>query len=109
MQLPEIYTSFCEYIRTSPHLYFIGSDFAGLHNNLQEPAIELLAENNTVNFLTETDFVFLMHQGYIFLYFSTTQLPDPDVWIYTESDEQPRLVSKLSSFLEEEKLHAKNN
>ena len=58
----------------------------------------LLVECNVENFLLEKDFVFAVHQGYEFLYFTTGESDDPPVKRYIEDDCGPVQVS--SSFSE---------
>lgn len=62
-------------------------------------AIALLEESNSSYVLTKTDFVFLMNQGYEFLFFSVnTSEQTTKVYRYEEGDELPQEVA--SSFEE---------
>lgn len=99
MLLPEIYRRFCEKARRSVPPRFVGSDLFNDRFDLKEAAIELLKENNVENFLSDEDFVFMMHQGYIFYYFKADGNPNPDVWGYTEVNNERRNFGPLADFL----------
>lgn len=86
IKLPELY---CDWLRTmgrdAGH-YLQGSDaFYPAILELRDWATELLVENGNPFSLPDDAFVFLMHQGYQFLYFRTvSQNPDPPVMYYFE-------------------------
>ncbi|WP_444911673.1 SMI1/KNR4 family protein [Microbulbifer sp. PAAF003] len=65
---------------------------------LQEWARELLEEDNSNFKLPENSFVFLMHQGYQFMYFVCDGNENPEVWYYNEGDMEPAV--KWKSFSE---------
>jgi len=98
---PEIYKKFYQKCKSSTPKGMVGTDLFNNHNKLKEWAIELLNENNTENFLKDDDFVFMMHQGYIFWYFQANGNPNPIVYGYNEEDLLPKRISDLKNFLNE--------
>lgn len=50
-----------------------------------ELAVELLDENNFSEKLTDNQFVFMMHQGYMFWYINLDEGDNPAVYLYDES------------------------
>ena len=80
----------------------VGTD---LWNNnrfdLIEGAVELLAEDGINNFLQGDDFVFMMHQGYMFWYFKANGDPDPIVYGYHEGKYEPDNFGRFSDFIKE--------
>jgi hypothetical protein len=77
---------------------FIGSDCTTRHlPGLRGGADDLLRRNGTPFTLPEKAVVFLMHQGYYFVYFLADQRSeDPPVFAYLEGDPAP--VKKAESF-----------
>lgn len=73
----------------------VGTDLFYRHPDLYESAIELLEEDEVKNFLQKDDFVFMMHQGYMFWYFKADGTPDPDIYFYYEIT---RLVENRGPF-----------
>ena len=57
----------------------VGTDLFNNKDKLKEWALDLLKEDNTENFLTDNDFVFMMHQGYMFWYFKIDGTENPSV------------------------------
>ena len=100
MILPEIYVDFCKRCKRSMPANLVGTDLAGVDDGLYDAAVELLEENNVDNFLTDEDFVFLMHQGYVFAYFRADGQPDPDVYIFSEPGKKRENKGSLSRFLD---------
>lgn len=60
---------------------------------LNDGAVELLAEGDSDFSLPPDAFVFLMHQGYQFMFFRATEGDDPPVYHYHEGDDAPRRIS----------------
>ncbi|GAA3619799.1 hypothetical protein [Flavivirga jejuensis] len=60
----------------------------------------LLEEDNAKNFLANNDFVFMMHQGYMFWHFKADGNENPDVYFYQEQSLIPDKKTDLKSFLE---------
>jgi hypothetical protein len=77
---------------------FIGSDCTTRHvPRLRQGAEELLREFGSSFTLPENAVVFLMHQGYYFVYFvADAGLEDPPVFAYLEGDAAP--LQKAESF-----------
>ncbi|WP_340014390.1 SMI1/KNR4 family protein [Paenibacillus sp. FSL K6-1318] len=69
---------------------------------LKEFAVELLDENNFSEKLTDNQFVFMMHQGYMFWYFNLDEGDNPAVYLYDESldlTKFKKVSDTLSEFL----------
>ncbi|MEK4854845.1 SMI1/KNR4 family protein [Paenibacillus sp. FSL H7-0756] len=69
---------------------------------LKEWAVELLDENNFPKKLTDNQFVFMIHQGYMFWYFNLDEGDNPPVYHYDESLDLidfRKVSDKLSGFL----------
>ena len=101
VKLPPIYRAFLAIMGKSAGSLFVGSDaFFPQILGLRCDAEELLEENSSPFTLDSTDVVFLMHQGYQFMFMHGSD-DDPPVFLYKEGDDRPSLVaSRLSSFLE---------
>ncbi len=69
---------------------------------LKEWAVELLDENKFPEKLTDNQFVFMMHQGYMFWYFNLDEGDNPSVYFYDESldlTDFKKVSDTLSEFL----------
>lgn len=99
--LPKIYKDFYDVCSGAIPANLVGTDLFNQHKELQESAFELLEENRIDNFLDEKDFVFMMHQGYIFWYFKADGNANPTVFMYDESRLKPEDVGLLSEFIKE--------
>lgn len=101
VKLPSIYLAFLAAMGRSAGSLFVGSDvFFPLVLGLRRDAEELLEENGSPFELDGTDVVFLMHQGYQFMFMHGPD-DDPPVFLYKEGNDGPDLVaSRFSSFLE---------
>lgn len=71
------------------------------HSDLRTGAEELLEEDGIKNFLDPGDFVFMMHQGYMFWYFKANGESDPIVSGYYEGKLKPDIIGRFSSFVKE--------
>jgi SMI1-KNR4 cell-wall len=91
IKLPSTYRQFLARMGRSAGAFLSGTDFlfADLPE-LRRQAERLLEEANVSFCLAEADFVFAVHQGYQFLYFTTGQLDDPAVWHFAEGVSEPR-------------------
>ena len=58
MILPPLYLDFVRQCKKSFPASLLGTDFAFTSDELKKAALEILAENQVENFLTEDDFVF---------------------------------------------------
>ena len=96
---PEIYKEFFRNCQSETPTHLVGTDLADKYPNLNEWAIELLEEDGANFALEPDDFVFLMHQGYVFCYFKADGNADPQVYRYTEGKLERESAGKLSDFL----------
>ncbi|WP_428229199.1 hypothetical protein [Flavobacterium sp.] len=96
---PLTYKKFYEQCEISLPQVFVGTDLFNRYKELKIWALELIKEDKCDNFLTQTDFVFMMHQGYMFWYFNANGETDPDVYFYEERMMNPRKISSLNYFL----------
>lgn len=99
--LPEIYKDFYRLCSYSIPQKLIGTDLRNSYPQLNQGAKELLKEIGIDDFLDDKDFVFMMHQGYIFWYFRANGNPDPVVYGYFENNVLPDNLGHLSVFIEE--------
>lgn len=91
--LPEAYRQFLQVMGKSAGRFMQGSDFLyPVIADLQTRARKLLADDGVAPFLTSSDIVFLMHQGYEFLFMRPASAKDPSVWAFGEGDEKPAQV-----------------
>src|SRR5262249_42127606 len=100
LQLPSIYEEFLTRIGKGAGRFLDGSDylFPALLR-LREEAESILDESETQFKLDAKDFVFVGHQGYEFLYFNSSQAPDPPVFLLTEGGEPRRVFARFSEWL----------
>lgn len=102
ISLPEIYRRFYETCSFTIPKNLVGTDLLNnTSDNLNDHAAELLEENGVENFLDNMDFVFMMHQGYIFWYFNANGDNDPIVYAYYDGKLSPDNLGRLSTFLKE--------
>lgn len=99
LNFPDIYKTFYESCLKKTPTKMIGSDLVGEEYELLKWAIQLLEENQIDNFLEANDFVFMMHQGYMFWYFKADGTPNPDVFYYREGKSKPEREFPLSEFI----------
>jgi hypothetical protein len=90
IQLPEIFKDFYIKYKTNLPEQFTGSDLFNDTIELSECANKLLKEDGVESFLSPDDFVFMVHQGYMFWYFKADGNNNPKVYFYQEG----ALVSK---------------
>ncbi|HRU98547.1 MAG TPA: SMI1/KNR4 family protein [Ruminococcus sp.] len=97
IKLPSAYVEFMRYAGSGN--FWIGSDcsFDDVPK-LREWADELLEENSFPCKLKEDDFVFWMHQGYMFYFFNLSEGDDPPVYYYSEAAEISSFVKCSDSF-----------
>ncbi len=87
-----------EFLKNGDALFeerLIGSDIKPPHlENLNEWASELLEDNGTPYELKADDFVFCMHQGYMFNFINCSEdVNDPPVYYYCEGESNIKKVS----------------
>jgi hypothetical protein len=93
VRLPSTYKAFLAGFGKGAGHFLEGSDFlfpAVL--NLRSEAERLLITSHGPFRLTRNHFVFVMHQGYEFLFLDTEFDNDPAVFLFTDGDEQPQQV-----------------
>ncbi len=102
-KLPALYRNFLTGMGKGAGLFFRGTDlFFPALLELRNYAEELLRENDISWKLPEDACVFLMHQGYQFMYFKTTQGDDPPVFHYLEGNEKSeKKWESFSDFLKQ--------
>ena len=101
ISLPELYRAFYYRCSFSAPLKLVGTDLRNRNPELNKWALELLKEDRLKNFLDKDDFVFMMHQGYIFWYFKANGDSDPIVFGYHEGRSKPDNLGPISIFLKE--------
>lgn len=88
---PTVYRRFLRLVGRESGEFMDGSVFHGPQLvRLQAAARELLSETSAAWTLEPSDFVFLMHEGYEFLFFRADDSDDPPVYFYLEHDPAPR-------------------
>src|SRR3974390_386191 len=91
--LPSIYRQFLERVGRAAGTVLSGTVFLSARlPELRRQAERLLDQAGVPFRLADADFVFAMHQGYQFLYFTTGEVDDPAVWHFADGDAQPRRV-----------------
>ena len=100
-KLPAAYIEFMSVMGNGTGGRYMGGDSCFMNEifNLKQGAIELLEENESMNLLTDDDFVFWMSQGCMFCFFSLTEGDDPPVYFYNESGED-RFIKVADSTVE---------
>jgi hypothetical protein len=98
--LPQAYRQFLARMGRSAGLFLRGSDFLyPAVKSLKVDAKRLLKETSSRWALAPTDFVFVGHQGYEFLFFDCTRGEDPPVWRLSENEEPIQVYSTFSNWL----------
>lgn len=98
-RLPQVYLDF---MRKAGAEFSV---FAGSSYTLEElpllkkAANELLGENNVSEKITDNMFVFLMHQGYQFVYFNLEENENPPVYYYGEGEGLETPIKVSESFI----------
>jgi len=99
LSFPEIYKEFYKRCESSIPKGMVGTDLFNNHKELNKWAKELLDEDNAENFLDNDDFVFMMHQGYMFWYFKANGKENPKVHFYCEGQITPKEICTLEYFI----------
>lgn len=103
--LPAAYRAFLLWMGVDAGPLLVGSQWSCRYlADIQEYAVELLAENVFPQPLPDDAFVFWMHQGYQFLFFRCAEGDDPPVYYYHEArhkaDFEP-YAERFSDFISE--------
>ena len=94
ISLPKSYKIFLSKMGSKAGTFMRGTDFYYRHlPKLRGCAEELLKEWDCSFTLSETDFVFLCHQGSQFMYFDTATGDDPPIYHYKEAQYEPQKVN----------------
>ena len=104
IELPDLYLDFYEAIRRKMPKSLVGTDILKDVDEFNLWAEELLAENGIKSFLTEKDFVFMVHQGYIFWFFKADGTRDPIVFCYSEEDKSKIEIGPFSEFMTQNEI-----
>lgn len=99
--LPKAYIEFMSIMGNGTEGNYMGGDSCFMNEiyDLKQGAIELLEENESINVLTDDDFVFWMSQGCMFCFFNLTEGDNPPVYFYNESGED-RFIKIADSVVE---------
>lgn len=101
--LPKAYIEFMSVMGNGTEGHYMGGDSCFMNEifDLKQGAIALLEENESVNTLTDDDFVFWMSQGCMFCFFKLTEGDNPPIYFYNESgvDEFIKVADSLVEFL----------
>lgn len=101
LKLPLAYKDFLSLFGKETENFLAGSDFTYPRVlELRESAENLLAETGSSYSLKKNDYVFFMHQGYAFLFFTVDGSPDPPVMRYQEFEEIAQATKSFSEWLE---------
>lgn len=96
---PKIYKDFYMFCEKFTPEGMRGSDLFNKYKELNDWAKELLKEDGVEDFLNYDDFVFLMHQGYMFWYFKANGEENPKVYYYHEGQKKPKEICSLEEFI----------
>ena len=101
ISLPKVYKDFYTLCSFSTPKELVGTDLFNRGLELNQGANELLKADGTEFSLDDDDFVFMMHQGYMFWYFKADGNPDPIVYGYHEGKLKPYSFGPFSDFVKE--------
>jgi len=99
--LPIQYKKFYLQCEKSIPKNLIGTDLVNKYKELNKWASELLKDDNAEFEIEKEDFVFMMHQGYIFWFFKVNGNENPMVYEYFEGALKADKKSLLEEFLKE--------
>jgi SMI1/KNR4 family protein SUKH-1 len=100
-RLPAAYREYLLWMGHGAGTFWRGTDaFYQSLPRLQVGAVELLNENSFEQVLPENAFVFLMHQGYQFLFFLLGGDEDPPVYYFSEGTGQHSFTQSFNAYSE---------
>lgn len=99
--LPKAYIEFMSVMGNGTEGCYMGGDSCFMNEiyDLKQGAVEILDENESVNLLTDDDFVFWMSQGCMFCFFKLTEGDNPPIYFYNESGED-KFIKVADSIVE---------
>ena len=97
--LPDLYKEFYLACFNRRPEKLVGTDLINDVGDLNVWAKELLEECGVDDVLSDQDFVFMMHQGYMFWYFNANGDPDPQVSGFNEAKKTRDKFGSLSHFI----------
>lgn len=102
IQLPPVYKSFLLSMGQSSGDFLTGSDLLFPEVlELRDDAEELLNESKADFALSESDFVFCMHQGWQFMFFDCRAGDAAPIYQYSQGDDRPsKIFDSFSLWLE---------
>lgn len=101
--LPLVYRDFYDSCSLSIPAKLVGTSLLNQYSYFYfiEGATDLLEDDGIENFLENDDFIFMMHQGYMFWYFKADGNPDPVVYGYYEGKGKREEFGAFSLFAKE--------
>ena len=99
IHLPGAYREFLLWMGRDGGNLLVGTDYSyEILPKLKSWAMELLSEKNLSHLLPDDAFVFLMHQGYQFMFFRLSEGEDPPIYYYNQPAQQQSFVVSDPSF-----------
>jgi hypothetical protein len=106
VEFPTLFRTFLRELGLSCGLVFTGSDCNPKdYSSFLEVAADLVAQSGLELFLTDKSVVFLVHQGYTFLYFESAAGYDTAILQYTEGEDGPQQIASTFAELVDSELH----
>jgi len=101
--LPAVYKDFYNLCSFSIPGNLVGTDLVNNYSYayLKTGAVELLKDDGIDNFIESDDFIFMMHQGYMFWYFKANGDTDPIVYGYYEGKLKTDNFGRFSDFIKD--------
>lgn len=103
-KFPLVYRMFLQMMGRNAGQLFQGSDALISQRwsiRFRAFAQKIISEQGGSDSLPESAFVFLMHQGYVFLFFRLDEGENPPVYVVTDSEPEPKLLSEnFTNFVE---------
>ena len=99
--MPEAYLEFMAVMGNGTKGHYMAGDSCFMNEicDLKQGAVELLEDNESMNTLTDNDFVFWMSQGCMFCFFKLSEGENPPVYFYNEMGED-KFIKVADSFVE---------
>ncbi|MBZ0296724.1 MAG: SMI1/KNR4 family protein, partial [Anaerolineae bacterium] len=103
VHFPPLFRAYLEAMGVEHGMLFWGSDSNPADFSLYRRQAEaILTDDGVTSLLTNRSVVFLLHQGFAFLYFDADAADDAPVWKYVEGDEHPQAIApSFRQFIED--------